>query len=100
MLARLAHNLGNALVRTRVIEQPAVVDVQKSAYRLRIFRDAGRGERTPDEDLRARADHRPHLVDRQRRRAQLAEQLVDGVGEIARGVDQRAVEIEGDQAAV
>jgi len=37
---------------------------------------------------------------RQRRRAELHEHLVDRIGEIAGRIDERAVEIEGDQAAV
>ncbi len=95
-----AHDVDDAVIGTRVIEQLAVVDLEEPVDGAGILRNARRRQRPADQDFRAFSNHPGHGVERKRRCAKLAEQLVDRVAEVARRVDERAVEVEGDQAPV
>jgi len=99
VLARPAHDIGDAIVGMSVVEQARIVDFQEPRDRIRRFRKSRRGQRAPHEHLRAFAHHLRDRVLRQRRRVELGEQIVDRIGEVAGRIDEGAVEIERDQAA-
>ena len=62
-------------------------------------RDAAPGSRDPafDQGARAGTEHGPRRLERQWRDPLLGEDIIQRADEIARGVDQRAVEIEDEK---
>ncbi len=90
-----------------MLEQAGVVDLEKSSQGTLGADFSGgaadvghaRGsQRAPDQRRRALANHPRDGVFRQRRAAELHDQFVRGLGEVPAGIDDRAVEIERDQA--
>ena len=94
----MADHVLDSGVRTRVIEQAGVVDLEKPGKRDADIPQPRRGERAPDERGRPFADHTANRLFRQGRSSELDDQLVGGIREIAPRVDQGAVEIENNQA--
>ena len=88
----------HARVRLRVNEQAGIVNLQEARQRVARIDEPRRREGAIHQHARAVADHPPHRVLRQRPAAEPGDQLVRRIREVAAGVDERAVEIEGDQA--
>jgi len=63
-----------------------------------MLRNTRRRQRAPDEDSSALAHHPSDVIFRERRAAEFGDQLIRRVREVAAGIDDRAVEIECDQA--
>ncbi len=98
--ARGSQHLGNAVVQVGVVQQALVVDLEESRQGAGRVRQARRDERTADEHAGTFAHHAGDRFHRQRRSPELGDQLVGRISEVAPGLDQRAVEVERDQAPV
>ena len=81
-----------------MVQESRVVDLEKARQRRGSIVETSRRERALDQHARAFADHPPDRVFRKRRGAELTEQLIGRIGEVAARVDERPVEIERDQA--
>jgi hypothetical protein len=73
----------DALVRTRVVDEAGVVDLEESRERVRRVRDTCRIERPLHEQRRTLADHGADRVLRKRCSAELDDQLVGRISEVA-----------------
>lgn len=88
--------LGDSGIRHRVIHQAAIVDLEEAlegGRRLGI--EPRLLQRAAHQDGRAVADHGDDRRHRERRRAISLHQLAGGLAEVARRIDQRAVQIKG-----
>ena len=68
-------------------------------HRIDVVLDAGRGERRLDHDSGAASDRSASHLEPDRRVAAAAEHIIQRIGEVRRGIDKRAVEIEDDGRA-
>jgi hypothetical protein len=96
VFAREAHRLHDTVVGPREIEQAAVVDLEEALARAGHGAQAGGLQRPCDQHAGALAHHPPDRVLGQRRAAQLDDQVVGRIRQVASRIDERAVEIEGD----
>ena len=91
----------NPLVSDGMVEEPPVVDFKESRQRSRCRRIQANSRQGPgNQDRRALAHHADHFGFGERRSAQFLHQLRSRLGEIARGVDQRAVQVEDNHRRV
>src|SRR6185312_13520532 len=74
----------------------AVEQLRRAGF---LQRRAGGLKAALDHPPRAAADERARLAERQRRQAFLRQQHVERADQVGRGVDQGAVEVEGDGGA-
>ena len=88
----------HARIRAGVVQQPRVVDLEKPRQRVAGLAEPDAASARSTSTRAPVAHHAAHRLFGQRRAAELGDQLVGRIREVAPGVDERAVEIEGDQA--
>ena len=98
MRARASHDVSDAVVQASVIQQPLVVDLEKPLQGVRAFAAAGGAHGAADEQRRTLTHHPADLFFGQGLAAELLDQLIGRVREIAPRIDEGAVEIERNQA--
>jgi hypothetical protein len=91
-------DLNDPRIGPRVNEQALAVDVEEAIQRVDGRFDAARGKRTRHERRRAVAHHAADAIFRQPVRAARFEQCVGRVRDVAARIDERAVEVEDDEA--
>ena len=84
--------------RAETAQQPAVVALEESIHARRVEGETRGRERTLHEDGCPFSDHRDDGRFGQRGSAPLGDQGVGGVCKVLPGVDERAIEVEDDQA--
>ena len=88
----------HALVRARVLEQLRVVDGEEAVEGIGGRRDRGGLEHARDERRGPLAHHGRHRVFVECPRSTLRQQRIGRPGEVAEGIDERAVQIEHEEA--
>ena len=81
-----------------MVQETPIVNPQKLLERIVGQSHAGRGKRARDQRRSALSHHPADLFLLKPRGAASSEELAGGVGEVAAGVHQGAVQIEDDQA--
>src|SRR4051812_8392323 len=93
-----SHDVDDARIRARVVEEPGVVERKESGYRVRWLGQASRRERPSDQQRCTLADHGGNRRLGQRQSAEFGDQIVGGIGQITTRIDQGAIEVECNQA--
>ena len=98
MRARASHDVSDAVVQARVIQQPPVVDLKKPFQGVSPFAPTGSAHCASDEQCRTVTHHPADFFFSESLAAELLDQLIRRVRQIATRIDEGAVEIERNQA--
>ena len=91
------HGFEDARVQHGVVQETGVVNLEEPSHRLDCWRQVRRGQRALDQERRALANHPHHRLLRQRLAPSLHDELVGRLGQVAAGVDERAVQVENNE---